>query len=125
VSEDSPEEDSDFFIGGVILPWGTSVGRPAILMTITEERIVFRHRYFGSFFGPWVVERERIVNVYPERRVLLNVLSKGQNYREGRHCLGVLDKTPQRCRRNPPSVGVPSDDRRRDISLDSRARIDK
>lgn len=36
VSEEFADEDSDFFIGGVILPWGTSVGRPAIWMTITE-----------------------------------------------------------------------------------------
>lgn len=76
MSEDSLDEDSDFFIGGLILPWGTSVGRPGIWMDITEERLVFRHRFIGRFVGPWIVERERIASVYPERGALGNHFSR-------------------------------------------------
>ncbi len=57
-------------VGGLVLPWGTSCGRPGIWMDITERRLVFRHRFFGRFIGPWIVEHERIASVYPERGAL-------------------------------------------------------
>lgn len=76
MAEDFVDEDSDFVIGGLVLPWGTSWGRPGIWMDITEKRLVFRHRFFGRFLGPWIVERERIASVYPERGALGTHLSR-------------------------------------------------
>lgn len=73
VSDDSVDEDSDFFIGGLLLPWGTSVGSPGIWMDIAEERIVFRPRYFSRFFGPWIVDRVLVANVYTDRGTLLTI----------------------------------------------------
>jgi hypothetical protein len=59
------------FIGGLLFPWGQRVGRPGIQLTITKDGIVFRIRYgLGRFFGPWLVERERVASVYLKRGTL-------------------------------------------------------
>lgn len=65
--------DADF-VGGLRFPWFQEMARPYVLMTITEEQIGFHLRYGlrHLFGGPWLVERQRIATVYPERRGLLS-----------------------------------------------------
>lgn len=64
------------FSGGLLFPWGQNMGRPYVLMRVREDSIGF-HLQFGLrrlFGGPWLVEREKIATIYPERRIL-NVFS--------------------------------------------------
>jgi hypothetical protein len=60
---------SEQFVGGLYIPWSAKISPPWILLIPTEEKLEFQVRFgLHRIFGPWTIERQRVIKVFRMRR---------------------------------------------------------
>ncbi len=66
---------SEDCVGGVLIPGSVKISPPWILLIPTEEKLEFQVRFgLHRRFGPWTIERQRVIKVFEMRKGLMTPL---------------------------------------------------